>query len=159
MTQTTCLRPALLAMLLALGGCAPFAVNWYHDPGIDAAQPRDDVQLVVLNRSDRACTVRRLWLNPQPDGSAFRWQPPQPSTLLPGQVLVLRLAQFSWTGDEAAGRDAGCTLPLRVDIEAGPCGWSIGDAWRVDLVRRLPNALPESWSRCQPAQASAPLRP
>jgi hypothetical protein len=170
------MRPALHATtrrfagaicLVALQGCASFDAKWYYVDAGAAKQAENGVRVAVLNRGERTCAIRSIGLNAESGRSAdqhnsvVKWKPETLDgketavELLPGEVLVLSLEQFSRKDGTVPGL---CLMPMEVSVEADtPCGLAGATGKvRVGLPRQLPHELPDSWLHCRVKRVVAP---
>ena len=136
---------AILCAVL-LGGCAPFAVNWYVEVPTDPDRGPGDLLITVANRSDKSCTVDKIILNPSPDGGGYRWSTGSGAsalTLRPGELIVVPLSQF-----ERPVVYASCVLPSTVSV-MGSCSWVLPSPGpNIRMSAGLPNLMPDVWRDC-----------
>lgn len=153
-------RLVLLSLSVGLPACSstPLAVNWYHEPS-QVPSAEDDVLVALINRNDRPCDIEGLSVNRGENGSGLHWQPtPRPTTLLPGQVLVVRMSDLKWDGppfaaqpgstDSANTSPARCTIPMSVHVQISNCAPLSATELRLTLGRQLPTSLPDGWAVC-----------
>jgi hypothetical protein len=142
-----------ICALGALAACstnAPLESAWYlQTSGASGAE----IQIAILNRSDRRLTVNEVLLNRNREDARDTLKRDRPFTVRPGQLVLLPLSDF-----EPAGKLAECVIPVSLAVRVSEdtrtwlqqtYGRLAGDEegyLRVDLLGRMPTSLPEKWS-------------
>ncbi|MDP1899309.1 MAG: hypothetical protein Q8K96_02495 [Rubrivivax sp.] len=125
---------ATLSAALALCGCQscpPYRAGWYLN---DAPPAAPTVYLALLHEGQIPTSVKRVVLNPGPDG-ASGWSLGLNRTLPAGGLLLLPASSFE--GD--SGPFGICQLPVAVRIEC------TAGTRQFPVTGTLPNYLHDGW--------------
>ena len=156
-------RYFIITIAVFLSACSSFTANWYH-LAPDGSSPESGMSISVLNRSDRTCSVTRVYLNPMGKGDErdLVWTPVSPISLAPGELFWVATSNFVAKSRESFRPLAICTVPIALVIEATGCGLTKKSTrYEVSFRPRLPASMPDEWrSACDAskpfAAASAP---
>lgn len=172
----TCI--AAMAMVL-LGGCAgnavvsPLQSAWYLQ--FPPSKSTAVVEIGLLNRSARSLEIREVLLNRAECASGDYWHRDVGFSMAPGQFVVLNASEFVLkSGTPCAGSTnvspeklpshlgMGCFVPVsvavrltentRLQLQHTHAGHFLNDArdvMQVELVGRMPSAIPDGWSVCR----------
>ena len=127
-------RWATLSAALALSGCQscpPYRAGWYLN---DAPPAAPTVYRALLHEGQTPTAVKRVVLNPGPDG-APGWSLGLNRTLPAGGLLLLPASAF----ESDSGPFGTCQLPVAVRIECA------AGTRQVPVTGTLPNYLHEGW--------------
>lgn len=166
------MRSALLCIPL-LTACAgnpasPLQSAWYLQHTSTAAP---ELEIGVLNRSPHDVKIEEVLLNRAHCEGGPAWTSKDGFVLIPGQVVVLKATKFTLQPGTACGPDAlerpagtfarPCMVPVsvavrldkqsRAKLEADYAAHFLGSSQQylsVDLIGRMPSALPASWEEC-----------
>ena len=123
------------------------------------------MRLALLNRSTERCFITAIHLNRfGVAGHGLTWTPAEPVvSLMSGEIVMVPVAEFRAAATEGVRASPTCSMPMHLAIEATCGNTAKPDVFNFNFDVRLPNTLPDSWTRCtpvvtSPSPASAPSR-
>jgi len=161
--------------LPVLAGCAvtpqpPLLSAWYLQY---KAETNAQVEVALLNRSAVDVEFTKVVLNRADCDGGPSWRRTKAFSIAPGEVVVLKTSKFDYRpgipchpGGAVSTRvgakfDKACMVPVSVAVRLGPASRPLmeqryavhlfgkhRDYLHVDLVGRMPSALPDSWESC-----------
>jgi len=168
------MKPVLLLPVL-VAGCAvtplqPLQSAWYLQYRAEAPA---QVEVALLNRGAVDIELTEVVLNRADCDGGPSWRWAEKFWIVPGEIVVLKTSQFAYRpgipchsrGSAPArvevGFDKACMVPVSVAVQLGPASRTLmeqrypvhlfgknQDYMHVELVGRMPSALPESWESC-----------
>ena len=128
-----------------------------------------------MNRSARVVHVERVFLNRNEEDKSWTWTRDKPFDLEPGKLAVLVADDFTRDRGPGSGPKPPppaekptfsklCLIPVSVAVVVSKdtrtwmeriYGRAFGDEEdrvHVELVGRMPSALPDEWDKCDPGQ-------
>jgi len=177
------MRPLFLLSVL-VAGCAvapppPLQSAWYLQY---KAEAHAQVEVALLNRSAFDVEFTEVVLNRADCDGGPSWRRDETFWIVPGEVVVLKTSKFDYRpgipchpGGGAPARagaafDQACMVPVSVAVRLGPASRALmeqryaehlfgkhRDYLHVELVGRMPSALPDGWESCpRPSREKAP---